>query len=63
MLGFYEKHPELKESDLIISGESYAGKYIPSMAWSVIEHNDKEGSIKIPLKSVLIGDALVDLPY
>ena len=36
--GFYARHPELDEhaSPLILSGESYAGKYLPSIATALV---------------------------
>lgn len=45
-----------------MTGESYGGKYIPNIAWSILDHNKKaEEKDKIPLSTVLIGDGLVDL--
>ncbi|CAG8562840.1 7773_t:CDS:10 [Paraglomus brasilianum] len=43
--GFYKRYPELKKSDLYItgstlySGESYAGKYVPSISYAIHVHN------------------------
>lgn len=39
MLGFLEKYPEFKTRKFYISGESYAGKYIPIFASHVLNYN------------------------
>mmetsp|Transcript_15495 Transcript_15495/g.31927 ORF Transcript_15495/g.31927 Transcript_15495/m.31927 type:complete len:491 (-) Transcript_15495:89-1561(-) len=49
---FYDKFPELKKKDLFLSGESYAGVYIPTMARAIIENDDS-----INLKGFAVGDA------
>lgn len=36
---FYNMYPDLKENDLYIAGESYAGKYIPFYIYEMLEHN------------------------
>lgn len=57
MLGFYEKYPEFKTSKLYITGESYAGKYIPIFASHVLHYNKQQvGKFQIPLAAVLIGN-------
>ena len=50
---FYERFPEYVDLDLHISGESYAGHYVPSFANAV----HKAG---IPLNSILIGNGVTD---
>jgi vitellogenic carboxypeptidase-like protein len=59
MLKFYSLHGEMKDHDFYLTGESYAGKYIPNMAKAIIDHNKGTGT-KIPLKGMAIGDGLVD---
>ncbi|KAF9176881.1 hypothetical protein BGZ51_009473 [Haplosporangium sp. Z 767] len=36
---FYQRYPEQKKADLYITGESYAGKYVPAMAHAIMESN------------------------
>ncbi|KAG0309872.1 hypothetical protein BGZ98_003415 [Dissophora globulifera] len=36
---FYERYPELQHVDLYLSGESYAGKYVPALAYGIMESN------------------------
>mmetsp|Transcript_6433 Transcript_6433/g.13509 ORF Transcript_6433/g.13509 Transcript_6433/m.13509 type:complete len:536 (-) Transcript_6433:114-1721(-) len=65
LLKFYEKFPELVTKPLFLSGESYAGIYIPNFAKKIIMHNTGEipGSAErgerphIPLKGFAVGDA------
>eukprot|EP00878_Enallax_costatus_P025460 GHUV01027238.1.p1 GENE.GHUV01027238.1~~GHUV01027238.1.p1 ORF type:complete len:479 (+),score=118.13 GHUV01027238.1:82-1518(+) len=35
--GFYTKHPHFKDRPLYITGESYAGKYVPSIAHYIVQ--------------------------
>lgn len=59
--GFYEKHPEMKNRKLYISGESYGGKYLPGIAVSIIDYNANVGeNERIPLKGVMIGNGFTD---
>jgi cathepsin A (carboxypeptidase C) len=60
-IGFYENYPDMKSKKLYISGESYAGKYLPQIASSIIDYNqEKADDDKIPLTGVLIGNGFVD---
>ncbi|KAF9912369.1 hypothetical protein EC991_011061 [Linnemannia zychae] len=38
---FYERYPEQLKADLYIAGQSYAGKFIPSIAHAIMERNKK----------------------
>jgi len=57
---FYQKFPELGGKDLYLSGESYAGVYIPTFARAILEDNDdnddNDGN-PIPLAGFAVGDA------
>mmetsp|Transcript_12420 Transcript_12420/g.24648 ORF Transcript_12420/g.24648 Transcript_12420/m.24648 type:complete len:485 (+) Transcript_12420:29-1483(+) len=39
MLQFYKLFPELKENELYITGESYAGKYVPAFSYTIFSAN------------------------
>ncbi|TIB98733.1 alpha/beta-hydrolase [Wallemia mellicola] len=53
---FYEIFPELKNTDTYISGESYAGQYVPYFANKVIETPD----LPLNLKGLMIGNGWID---
>lgn len=38
-LEFYKMYPEFKNTKLLITGQSYAGKYLPIFAKHIIDHN------------------------
>lgn len=47
----------MKDRDFHISGESYAGKYIPCIADAILDHDlDYPENKKIKLKSLLVGN-------
>lgn len=57
MMKFLEKFPQLQGKDLYITGESYAGHYIPAIAHNfVFKH---KADLKINFKGVAIGNGLV----
>lgn len=59
LIQFFTLFPELQKNGFFISGESYAGKYIPSLG-SKIHHNNQNASLKINLQGLLIGNGLTD---
>ncbi|KAG0230317.1 hypothetical protein BGX31_005879 [Mortierella sp. GBA43] len=36
---FYQRYPEVQSKDLYLTGESYAGKYVPALAYGIMERN------------------------
>lgn len=57
---FFQLFPDLQRNDFYITGESYAGKYVPAAAYRVHEENAKGTKPFIPLKGIIIGDGLCD---
>jgi hypothetical protein len=47
---FFKKHPEFAKNDFYITGESYAGHYIPAFASRVHQGNKANEGIHINLK-------------
>ncbi|XP_063231638.1 venom serine carboxypeptidase-like [Bacillus rossius redtenbacheri] len=56
---FFTMFPELQNSDFILSGESYAGKYVPAAAYA-IHKNNPTANLTINLKGLAIGNGLCD---
>ncbi|KAJ9545536.1 hypothetical protein OSB04_025243 [Centaurea solstitialis] len=57
---FFTEHPELVKNDFYITGESYAGHYIPAVAARVHQGNKNKEGIHINLKGFAIGNGLTD---
>ena len=55
--GFYEKYPEYMQNDLYLTGESFAGHYIPAIAQHL--YLDTE----IQVSGLAIGNGWVDPVY
>ncbi|KAJ6311487.1 hypothetical protein OIU77_013281 [Salix suchowensis] len=57
---FFKEHPELAKNDFYITGESYAGHYIPAFAARVHKGNKAKEGIHVNLKGFAIGNGLTD---
>ncbi|CAI9769737.1 unnamed protein product [Fraxinus pennsylvanica] len=60
LLNWLERFSEYKDRDFYISGESYAGHYVPQLALTILHHNKKANKTIINLKGIVIGNAVID---
>ncbi|XP_043692774.1 serine carboxypeptidase-like 26 [Telopea speciosissima] len=58
LLHWLERFPEHKNKDVYIAGESYAGHYVPQLAYTIVQQNKKCGRI-INLKGISIGNPII----
>lgn len=56
---FFLLFPQLQKNDFFVSGESYAGKYVPAVSYA-IHVNNPSSQVKINLKGLAIGNGLCD---
>ncbi|XP_010694765.2 serine carboxypeptidase-like 40 [Beta vulgaris subsp. vulgaris] len=60
LLNWFERFPEYKGRDFYISGESYAGHYVPQLAHAILQHNTNTNNSIINLKGIIIGNAVIN---
>ncbi|KAI6675925.1 hypothetical protein NL676_036721 [Syzygium grande] len=60
LLNWLERFPEYKNRDFYISGESYAGHYVPQLAHNILYNNKKANKTLINLKGIIIGNAVIN---
>lgn len=56
---FTVKFPSLATNDFYIWGESYAGIYVPTLAYAVLEHNSAASGVHINLKGIMVGNGCI----
>ncbi|CAH9147239.1 unnamed protein product [Cuscuta epithymum] len=61
MTNWLNKFPSYKSRDLYLTGESYAGHYIPQLTIALLDHNQYSKGFKFNLKGVAIGNPLLKL--
>ncbi|KAL6850088.1 hypothetical protein ACP4OV_020715 [Aristida adscensionis] len=64
LVNWLKRFPQYKDREFYISGESYAGHYVPQLAELVYERNkDKKSNTYINLKGFMVGNPLTDDYY
>ncbi|RAL45709.1 hypothetical protein DM860_009573 [Cuscuta australis] len=61
MMKWLNKFPSYKTRDLYLTGESYAGHYIPQLTVALLDYNQYSKGFKFNLKGVAIGNPLLKL--
>lgn len=56
---FFQLFPELQRNKFFVTGESYGGKYVPALAYTIHKKNPT-AKIKINMKGIAIGNGLSD---
>lgn len=59
LIQFFQLFPELQENKFFVTGESYGGKYVPALAYTIHTKNPN-ATLKINLKGIAIGNGLSD---
>ncbi|KAG1334636.1 Serine carboxypeptidase II-3 [Cocos nucifera] len=60
LVNWLERFPQYKTRDFYVTGESYAGHYIPELASLILGNNKITNGAVINLKGVAIGNAYID---
>lgn len=59
IIQFFQLFPELQGNKFFVTGESYGGKYVPALAYTIHKKNPT-AALKINMKGVAIGNGLSD---
>jgi serine carboxypeptidase-like clade I len=61
LLDWYDRFPAYRHVDLYITGESYAGVYVPTLAYEIVQYNHAAtASNRLPLVGIAVGDPCTD---
>ncbi|KAA8544412.1 hypothetical protein F0562_022424 [Nyssa sinensis] len=60
LVNWLERFPQYKSRDFYITGESYAGHYVPQLAYNILLNNKNRNQTIINVKGIAIGNALID---
>ncbi|KAK7266562.1 hypothetical protein RIF29_19210 [Crotalaria pallida] len=65
IIKWLERFPRYKNRELYITGESYAGHYVPQLAKEILTYNAKANKyrIAINLKGIMVGNAVTNNYY
>ena len=53
-----EEFPQYKDSDFFLTGESYAGHYVPQLASLIMEYNKQSNIGPIKLKAIAVNNKI-----
>ncbi|CAI9785805.1 unnamed protein product [Fraxinus pennsylvanica] len=60
LVNWLERFPQYKTRDFYITGESYAGHYVPQLAYTILLNNKNTNQTVINLEGISIGNAVID---
>ncbi|XP_065865138.1 serine carboxypeptidase 1-like [Euphorbia lathyris] len=60
LVNWLERFPQYKSRDFFITGESYAGHYVPQLAYTILKNKKTANTSFINLKGIAIGNAWID---
>lgn len=64
MIEFFKKYPEFKNNEFYISGESYGGIYVPTLALKIVEYNKNASALeRINLRGFAVGNGVTNWNY
>jgi len=63
LLNFFTQFPQFSSNPFYVSGESYAGIYVPTLARQIMWGNKQNPSTAINLKGILVGNGVTDEMY
>jgi carboxypeptidase C (cathepsin A) len=63
LLQWFDKFPEYANHEFYITGESYGGVYVPTLAYSIVEYNQEVGYSAINLIGIAVGNGVTDWEY
>ncbi|XP_076253677.1 venom serine carboxypeptidase-like [Rhynchophorus ferrugineus] len=59
LIQFFKLFPELQKNEFYVTGESYGGKYVPAISYTIHENN-VDADLKINLKGFSLGNPISD---
>ncbi|CAN1328490.1 Serine carboxypeptidase 24 [Linum perenne] len=63
LITWMKRFPQYKYREFYLTGESYAGNYVPQLAKKILDYNKAHSSSIINLKGFMVGNALMDKYY
>lgn len=57
---FFNQYPKYVNLPFYVTGESYAGHYVPAISYKIMEENNKSTGFRINMKGLAIGNGLVN---